>query len=114
MSNGVTFTNIRKMQHNLHQNIKVILFLAFTTKTLKNRRTRRTTLTLEADVADYIVQKLAGDKGLKEKNVINDLIRKGTKADESIKSTPFIIKPFKTKLAPGMTLRKLEEMMDEI
>jgi hypothetical protein len=84
------------------------------TKTLVNRRTRRTTLTLEADVADYVEQKLAGDKRLKEKGVINDLLRKGIKVDESKTRKPFVIKGFKTKLAPGMTLRKLEEMMKEI
>ncbi len=84
------------------------------TKTLVNRKTRRTTLTLEADVVDYVEQKLASDKRLKEKNLINDLLRKGIKVDESKTSKPFFIKPFKTKLAPGMTLRRLEEMMREI
>jgi len=84
------------------------------TKTLVNRKTRRTTLTLEADVADYVEQKLASDKRLKEKNVINDLLRKGIKVNESKKAKPFVIKPFTTKLAPGMTVRKLEELMREI
>jgi hypothetical protein len=36
-------------------------------KTLKNRKTRRTTVTLEADVADYLQKRLAADKSLKEK-----------------------------------------------
>lgn len=84
------------------------------TKTLVNRKTRRTTLTLEADVADYIERKLAGDRRVKEKTVINDLLRKGIKLDEAKKPEPFVLKPFKTKLAPGMTLRRLEEMLDEI
>lgn len=84
------------------------------TKTLVNRRTRRTTLTLEADVVDYVEQKLASDKRLKEKNLINDLLRKGIKVDESNISKPFVIKPFKTKLAPGMTVDRLEEMIREI
>lgn len=84
------------------------------TKTLVNRKTRRTTLTLEADVADYVERKLASDKRLKEKNVINDLLRKGIRLDEAKKPEPFVLKPFKTKLAPGMTLRRLEEMLDEI
>lgn len=84
--------------------------------TLINRRTKRTTLTLEADVVDYVEQKLAGDRRLKEKHLINDLLRKGIKAEESNTATkkPFQIKPFKTKLASGMNLRRLEEMMDEI
>lgn len=82
--------------------------------TLRNRRTRRTTLTLEADVADYVEEKLAKDRKLKEKNVINDLIRKGIKADESSEPEPFTIKPFRTKLAKGMTVERLEEMIREI
>ncbi|MEO7674899.1 MAG: hypothetical protein ABIU09_12585 [Pyrinomonadaceae bacterium] len=84
------------------------------TKTLVNRKTRRTTLTLEADVVDYVEKKLTADKRLKEKNLINDLLRKGIKADEAKKAEPFLIKPFKTKLAPGMTIKKLEEMIREI
>jgi hypothetical protein len=84
------------------------------TSTLENRRTRRTTLTLEADVAEYVGEKLAKNRGLKEKNVINDLIRKGIKADGSNETAAFNIKPFKTKLARGMTGERLEEMIREI
>ena len=84
------------------------------TKTLVNRKTRRTTLTLEADVAAYLAEKMADNNGLKEKNLVNDLLRKGIRADVVAKPTPFEIKPFKTKLAPGMTIAKLEEMIREI
>ncbi len=84
------------------------------TKTLKNRKTRRTTLTLEADVADYLAEKLFRNRGLKEKNLVNDLIRKGIQVDSETTLPPFEIKPFKTKLAPGMTIEKLEEMIREI
>lgn len=84
------------------------------TKTLVNRKTRRTTLTLEADVADYLSEKLATNRGLKEKNLVNDLLRKGIRADSEAKLPPFEIKPFKTKLAPGMTIEKLEELIREI
>ena len=84
------------------------------TSTLKHRRTRRTTLTLEADVADYIEEKLAKNGKLKEKNVINDLIRKGIRTDEVQERPAFEIKPFKTQLAPGMTIERLEEMIKEI
>jgi len=84
------------------------------TRTLTNRRTRRTTLTLEADVADYIEEKLARNQKLKEKNVINELIRKGIKIDESTGTKPFAVTPFKTKLAAGMTAKRLEEMIREI
>jgi hypothetical protein len=37
-------------------------------KSLFNRRTRRTILTLEADIADYISQKLASNRELREKD----------------------------------------------
>ncbi len=47
------------------------------TRTLANRRTSKTILTPEADVADYLEQKLAGNRKLKEKNLINDLLQKG-------------------------------------
>jgi hypothetical protein len=83
------------------------------TKTLANRRTRRTTLTLEADVADYIEEKLAADRRLKEKQLINGLIRKGITVETGVQRKRFHIKPFKTKLKPGITARKLEELLDE-
>ena len=84
------------------------------TKTLDHRRTRRTTLTLEADVADYIEDKLAKNRKLKEKSLINGLLRKGIRADEDPVPAKFVIKPFKTRLRPGITPEMLEEMMDEI
>ena len=84
------------------------------TKTLANRKTRRTTLTLEADVADYLAEKLARNRGLKEKNLVNDLIRKGIRVDSEEKQKPFEIKPFKTKLAKGVSTADIERMLDEI
>ena len=84
------------------------------TKTFVNRKTRRTTLTLESDVADYLSEKLATNSGLKEKNLVNDLIRKGIRFDSEVKLPPFEIKPFKTKLAKGVTTADIERMLDEI
>lgn len=84
------------------------------TKILVNRKTRRTTLTLEADVADFISDKLAKNRGMKEKNLVNDLIRKGIRFESEVKSEPFVIKPFKTKLAKGVTIADIERMLDEI
>ena len=83
-------------------------------KTLQHRRTRRTTLTLEADVADYLAHKLSSDKKLKEKRLINDLLRKAIELDDSDERPDFYIEPFKTRLAPGITKAKLEELIDEI
>ena len=84
------------------------------TKTLTHRRTRRTTLTLEADVADYIEDKLSKNRKLKEKSLINGLLRKGIRADEETVPAKFEIMPFKTRLRQGVTVEMLEEMMDEI
>lgn len=84
------------------------------TKTLNHRRTRRTTLTLESDVADYLERRLAGDKKLKEKHLINDLLRKGIKTDEEKKSGKFAVRGFKTKLKSGLTVQNLEAMLDEV
>jgi hypothetical protein len=69
---------------------------------------------LEADVAAYIEQKLASDKKLKEKSVINELLRKGIKLDETKGVPRFQIHGFKSKLAPGITTQRLEELLDEI
>ncbi|CAN5458599.1 hypothetical protein BH10ACI3_BH10ACI3_01360 [soil metagenome] len=83
-------------------------------KTLINRRTRRTTLTLEADVADYISKKLSVNKDLKEKNVVNDLLRKGIMGDFNDEHPRFEIVGFKTKLASGISKHELEGLLDEI
>jgi hypothetical protein len=84
------------------------------TKTLTNRRTRRTTLTLEADVAEYIEERLAKNRKLKEKSLINGLLRKGIRVEAETPLAKFEIKPFKTRLRPGITPEMLEEMIDEI
>lgn len=84
------------------------------TSTLKNRRTRRPTLTLESDVPDYVEHKLAANRKLREKNVINDLLRKGLRMDESGARPDFKIKPFETKLASGISAARLEDLLDEM
>ena len=62
------------------------------TKTLVNRKTRRTTLTLEADVADYVEKTLAADKPQidKDSKIIEDYLAKN-----NIKATkgPWNCKP---------------------
>jgi hypothetical protein len=84
------------------------------TKTLAHRKTHRTTLTLEADVVEYVEQKLAADKKLREKTVINDLLRKGIKLDEIEVVPEFRLKGFKSQLTPGITAEKLEALLDEV
>lgn len=81
---------------------------------LKNRRTKRKTLTIEADVADSITQKLAQNPHLKEKQLINDLLRKGIQFDVLTPQQTFKVTPFKSKFAYGMTAEKLNSILNEI
>lgn len=81
---------------------------------LKNRATRRTTVTLEADVADFIQKTLSQNKGFKEKQLINKLIRSGIKNERSQPVVKFKIKSFKSQLLPATSAADLEQMLDEI
>jgi hypothetical protein len=81
---------------------------------LKIRPSKRTTLTLEADVMEAISQKLAQNPKLKEKQVVNDYIRKGIQFEALSPPQLFKIKPFKTQFAEGMTAEKLEQILDEV
>lgn len=82
--------------------------------TLKNRRTKRTTVTLEADVADYISQALSQDKELKEKQLINKLLRSGIKSEAEQPVAPFKIRSFKSSLRAEVSLDDLERLLDEV
>jgi hypothetical protein len=84
------------------------------TNTLRNRRTRRTTITLEADVADFIQESLRKDKNLKEKQLINKLLRAGIKNESKQTKVNFKIKGFKASLAEGVSADDLEKLLDEI
>ena len=81
---------------------------------LLNRRTHRLTVTLDADVNDYVAQKLNDNDNLTQKAVVNDLLRKGIRVDSESRPAPFEIKPFKTKLVKGITTADIERMIDEI
>ncbi len=82
--------------------------------TLKHRRTRRTTVTLEADVADYFEEAIAKNRGLKEKDLINGLRRSGIKSESANIVTEFRIDSFKSKLQPNVGADDLERLLDEI
>ncbi len=84
------------------------------TDSLKHRPTRRTTVTLEADVADYIQETISKNKGLKEKDLINRLLRSGIESASVIDVPPFTISGFKTKFRPGINSKKIEDLLDEI
>jgi hypothetical protein len=81
---------------------------------LKNRRTRRTTVTLEADVADFIENKLSQSKGLKEKQLINKLLRSGIKNETEQPTARFKLQGFKSELVSGIAADEIERMLDEI
>lgn len=82
--------------------------------TLKNRRTKRTTITLEADVADFIQQTLSKNKELKEKQLINKLLRSGIKSETNTPRKEFKITSFETNLQSGISTEDIERMLDEI
>lgn len=81
---------------------------------LRHRRTKRTTITLEADVADFLQQTLSNNKGLKEKELINKLIRSGIKSEKQNSKVEFKIDGFKTNLVNEISTEELERLLDEI
>ncbi len=84
------------------------------TDTLKNRRTKRTTITLEADVADFIQESVSKHKGIKEKQIINNLLRSGIKTEKNKPNVSFKIDGFKTNFVSDVSPEDLEKMLDEI
>jgi hypothetical protein len=84
------------------------------TNVLKNRRTKRTTVTLEADVADFIQKTLSQNKGLKEKHLINKLLRSGIKNETNRSAVNFKIEGFKSELLHDISADDIERALDEI
>lgn len=81
----------------------------------ENSRSRRTTLTLEPDVSDAIRVKLRTNPRLKEKTLINELLRKALKQSDIAKpDLAFRTPVFESEFAPGVTPEKVLEMMKEI
>ncbi|MDQ3634485.1 MAG: hypothetical protein M3405_08250 [Acidobacteriota bacterium] len=82
---------------------------------IKAKEKRRTTLTLEADINSEIQRKLRENPTLKEKTLVNELLRRGLNAiEEESKSQKLRIKPFKTRRVKGVTDNQIEEMLKEI
>lgn len=65
-------------------------------------------------MADCVRRKLASNKELKEKNVVNDLLRKGIRVDADTKAKAFKIVGYKTKFAAGINAKMAEKLLDEI
>jgi hypothetical protein len=81
----------------------------------KNAKVRRTTVTLEPDVSAAIRTKLRERPDLKEKTLINELLRKALEQSGSIKSDQsFSIPVFGSDLARGVTPKKVLELIKEI
>jgi hypothetical protein len=81
----------------------------------KNLKSRRTTVTLEPDVSAAIRTKLRARPDLKEKALINELLRKALGESESANpDRSFSIPVFGSDLAPGVTPKKVLEMIKEI
>ena len=83
-------------------------------ETLIHRKSKRTTVTLEADVAESILDLLARNKNLKEKDLINRLLRKGINAESIHPQTTFKIEGFTTQMKADLSAEELEQMLDEI
>ncbi len=81
---------------------------------LKNRKTKRTTITLESDVADFIQESLSKSKGIKEKQLINKLLRLGIKTEINKPIVSFKIEGFKTNFVTDVSPEDLEKLLDEI
>lgn len=101
-------------KNSLHQSTKACQNSNVNSNTLKHRRTRRTTVTLEADVADYIQEAISKNRGIKEKDLINGLLRSGIRSASKSTATEFRINGFKSKLRPDVGADDLERLLDEI
>lgn len=65
-------------------------------------------------MADFIQEALRKDKNLKEKQLINKLLRAGIKNESRKTKVNFKIKGFKSSLASGVKADDLEKLLDEI
>ena len=74
----------------------------------------RTTLTLDDDVAARL-QDEARKTGLPFKTVVNDLLRAGLAQRSAMKDIkPFKIETFSSKLAPGLSLDSISDLLEKI
>jgi hypothetical protein len=82
---------------------------------VKHRHSVRKTLTIDGDLADAIQEQLQQSANLKEKDVVNRLLRSGLNAERELKNRPvFKLPVFTGGLRKGITPEKLEELLDEI
>lgn len=73
----------------------------------------RTTLTLDADIAQRLRQELAsGKKSFKQ--VVNERLRLGFGLKKSQKRPPFRVKPHSSAYQPGIDPTKFNQLADEL
>lgn len=79
-----------------------------------HRRSIRKTLIIDGDVAEAIEDRLK-TTNLKEKIIVNDLLRKGLMVVKEEKSRkPFELVTFPSGLQEGVTSEQIEKLLDEI
>lgn len=81
---------------------------------LKHRYSVRKTLTIDGDIADAISNLVKKQRG-KEKEIVNELLRKGLTLTQKKESQP-LFEPFafSAKLQKGISPEDLERLLDEI
>jgi hypothetical protein len=73
----------------------------------------RTTITLDPDVSRLIRQRMRDlDLGFKE--VVNQALRAGLRADTHGDGKPFVVEPHACGFKPGIDLDKLNQLADEL
>ena len=74
----------------------------------------RTTLTIDDDVAFGLKKIQDGDRDRSFKEIVNDVLRKGLKANSGEKqnSKRFVVKPFNLGLREGLSYDNIEELLD--
>lgn len=73
----------------------------------------RTTLTIDAEIADRLKQEAAlGKRPFKV--IVNDALRKGLGLEEPKRTKTFRVKPHSSRLLPGIDPTKLNQLVDEL
>ena len=77
----------------------------------------RTTLTLDDDIAARLQDEVR-KSGQPFKTVVNELLRTGlvhrAAIEKALKMEPFKVKPFSSKLMPGISLDSISELLEQV
>jgi hypothetical protein len=73
----------------------------------------RTTLTIDPDVEEKLVKRMA-QKKLSLKAAVNEALRAGLSAVEGNETPKFTIEPFSLRFKPGVDTDKLNQLVDEM